>query len=80
MERNFTPSPGDHSITRPILIDETIYGLCRGSDMQDDVGFDFLINYDRRIATMISATEVNEAFRKYGAIDNMVWSAGVGSQ
>jgi zinc protease len=47
--------------------------------MQNDIGFDFLIHYDRRIAT-ISAAEVSEAFRKYVSLDRMVWSAGVGGQ
>ncbi len=46
--------------------------------MSNNISFEFLIDYDKRIAT-ISAAEVSDVFRKHVAMDKMVWAAGVGS-
>ncbi len=46
--------------------------------MINDTTFDFLIDYDKRIAAL-SAADVSAAFRKYVAPDRVVWAAGTGS-
>jgi zinc protease len=63
---------------KKVFSGEAGYSGYVASLMHNETSFDFLIEYDRRIAT-ISVAEVNAAFRKYVSMENMVWSAGVGS-